>query len=266
MNVRHFSRILPCFALFFAGFTGFAAGCGDSAADGGGNEGGGNSVPALARASMQCCDLLLGPVQGDDTSQLQARIIEDVNSGDTCASAQAPMSSTTSRHLTPGVTIRGVGASRDDACWISRGSSAATTASRNWRRLHGRELVDQEQPWRRHRRDRCHERTFRKLHVYWDAGSVETNGAYARVPGQEHQRVIEDCEIVGAADAGAYSANRPTSSCATPRARKRAGIGSTTHRCRGVRQRSLRQLRRLLVFALPNSTRRQRSLRRARNL
>jgi parallel beta-helix repeat protein len=46
--------------------------------------------------------------------------------------------------------------------------------------------------------------TFRDLKVYWDAGSITDNGAYAVYPLSSTDVLIEDCEVVGAADAGIY--------------------------------------------------------------
>ncbi len=45
---------------------------------------------------------------------------------------------------------------------------------------------------------------FRKLKVSWDAGSVTTNGAYAVYPVKSTRVIIEDTEVIGAADAGIY--------------------------------------------------------------
>jgi parallel beta-helix repeat protein len=46
--------------------------------------------------------------------------------------------------------------------------------------------------------------TFRNLLVTWDGGSVTENGAYAVYPVHCSDVLIEDCEIVGASDAGIY--------------------------------------------------------------
>jgi parallel beta-helix repeat protein len=46
--------------------------------------------------------------------------------------------------------------------------------------------------------------TFRNLKVYWDAGSVTENGAYAVYPLGCTDVLVEDCEVIGAADAGIY--------------------------------------------------------------
>src|SRR5688572_20171682 len=79
MNVRQFLLTLPCFALLLPTLVG----CGDSGGSGGGT-GGGGSVPASCDGiDVAGCDVVLGPVEGDDTSQLQGALIEDVSSGDT---------------------------------------------------------------------------------------------------------------------------------------------------------------------------------------
>lgn len=46
--------------------------------------------------------------------------------------------------------------------------------------------------------------TFRDLKVTWDAGSVTSNGAYAVYPLSSSDVLVEDCEVVGASDAGLY--------------------------------------------------------------
>lgn len=46
--------------------------------------------------------------------------------------------------------------------------------------------------------------TFKNIKVSWDAGSVTDNGAYAIYPVQSTNVLVEDSEVVGAADAGLY--------------------------------------------------------------
>lgn len=46
--------------------------------------------------------------------------------------------------------------------------------------------------------------TFRGLKVYWTAGSVTENGAYAIFPVACTNVIVEDCEVIGASDAGIY--------------------------------------------------------------
>jgi parallel beta-helix repeat protein len=46
--------------------------------------------------------------------------------------------------------------------------------------------------------------TFSNIKVSWDAGSVTENGAYAVYPVKSRNVIVEDSEVVGAADAGIY--------------------------------------------------------------
>jgi parallel beta-helix repeat protein len=46
--------------------------------------------------------------------------------------------------------------------------------------------------------------TFRRVKASWDAGSVTSNGKYAIFPVNASRVLIEDCEVVGASDAGIY--------------------------------------------------------------
>ena len=46
--------------------------------------------------------------------------------------------------------------------------------------------------------------TFRNLYVSWDVGSETTNGAYAVYPLSCKDVLVEDCEVIGASDAGLY--------------------------------------------------------------
>jgi parallel beta-helix repeat protein len=46
--------------------------------------------------------------------------------------------------------------------------------------------------------------TFRNLKVWWDAESSTDNGAYAVYPLGSTDVLIEDCEVIGASDAGIY--------------------------------------------------------------
>jgi len=45
---------------------------------------------------------------------------------------------------------------------------------------------------------------FKNIKVFWDAGSVVDNGAYAVYPNDCSRTIVEDSEIIGAADAGIY--------------------------------------------------------------
>ena len=117
MNVRQLSLIFPCFALLLPAASGLLGGCGDSAATGGGSaDGGGSSVPASCEGvDVSGCSVVLGPLEGDDTTQLQGALIEDVKSGDTLCLCPGTYDLNNEVQVsTPELTIRGVGASRDD--------------------------------------------------------------------------------------------------------------------------------------------------------
>ena len=208
MNVRQFSLILPCFALLLPASTGLLAGCGDSGSGGSGGGGGGPSeVPASCEGvDLSGCDVVLGPVEGDDTTQLQGALIEDVKSGETlCLCPGTYELNNEVQVSTPDLTIRGVGATRDDVVLdfaeqiggddgLTATTDGFTVENFSVKNSPGNGIVVTG----------AENVTFRNLHVYWDAGSVETNGAYAVYPVQCTNVLIEDCEIVGAADAGAY--------------------------------------------------------------
>ncbi len=208
MNVRQLSLIFPCFALLLPAASGLLGGCGDSAATGGGSaDGGGSSVPASCEGvDVSGCSVVLGPLEGDDTTQLQGALIEDVKSGDTLCLCPGTYDLNNEVQVsTPELTIRGVGASRDDVVLDFAGqiggddgltatTDGFTVENFSVKNSPGNGIVVTG----------AENVTFRNLHVYWDAGSVETNGAYAVYPVQSTNVLIEDCEIVGAADAGAY--------------------------------------------------------------
>jgi parallel beta-helix repeat protein len=206
MNVRQFSLILPCFALLLPVSAGLLAGCNDSAGAGGGTGGSGSLPASCEGADVTGCDVVLGPVEGDDTTQLQGALIEDVKSGETlCLCPGTYELNNEVQVSTPELTIRGVGATRDDVVLDFAGqiggddgltatSDGFTVENFSVKNSPGNGIVVTG----------ATNVTFRNLHVYWDAGSVETNGAYAVYPVQSTNVLIEDCEIVGAADAGAY--------------------------------------------------------------
>jgi parallel beta-helix repeat protein len=207
MNVRQFSLILPCFALLLPASAGLLGGCGDSATDGVGGGGGGGSVPASCEGvDVSACDVVIGPVDGDDTTTLQGAIIEDVKSGDTLCLCPGTYDINNEVGIsTPGVTIRGVGAGRDDVVLDFAGQLGGD----NGVNATGDDFTVENLSIKNSPGDGIVATgvdgvTFRNLHVYWDAGSDGDNGAYAVYPVQSTNVLIEDCEIVGASDAGAY--------------------------------------------------------------
>jgi parallel beta-helix repeat protein len=105
----------------------------------------------------------------------------------------------------PDVTVRGLGASRDDtvldfaAQTIGDDGFTVTsdgfTIENVWvKNTPGNGIVVTG----------AEDVAFRNMKVSWDAGSVTANGAYAVYPVKSRRVVVEDSEVVGAADAGIY--------------------------------------------------------------
>ena len=178
--------------------------CGDDTSSGGGGSGGG-PADACADIDLTGCDVSLAP-SGDDTATLQAALIEGVDAGGTVC--LCPGTYTLKNELSVdklNLTLRGVGASRDDVVLdfeeqvagddgLTATSDGFTVEKLSVKNTPGNGIVVTG----------AENVTFRDLKVFWDAGSVTENGAYAVYPVKCTNVLIEDCEIVGAADAGAY--------------------------------------------------------------
>ncbi len=180
--------------------------CGDSGATGGGGSGGGGStLEACEGIDVSACAVVIGPTD-DDTTTIQTALIEGAQSGDTvCLCPGTYELNNEVQVATPNLTIRGVGASRDDVVLDFAGQiggDEGLTATSDGFTVEN--LSVKNSPGNGIAVTGADGVVFRNLHVYWDAGSVETNGAYAVYPVQSTNVLIEDCEIVGAADAGVY--------------------------------------------------------------
>lgn len=186
-------------------------GCGDDSASGGaggsgGSGGAGGSTPeACADVDLTGCDVALGPTD-DDTTTLQEAFIDGVDSGGTVCLCPGTYSLKNELSVDKlNLTLRGVGASRDDVVLdfadqvagddgLTATSDGFTVEKLTVKNTPGNGIVVTG----------ADGVTFRDLKVFWDAGSVTENGAYAVYPVKSTNVLIEDCEIVGAADAGAY--------------------------------------------------------------
>ncbi|MFO0553739.1 MAG: parallel beta-helix domain-containing protein [Polyangiaceae bacterium] len=189
-----------------------AVGCGDDGSGGSGGSGagggsggsGGGSNAACAGIDTSACTVALGPTD-DDTTTLQTALIEAA-SGDVVCLCPGTYSLTNEVSVTtPNLTIRGVGATREDVVLDFAGqtggddgltatSDGFTVENFSVKNSPGNGIVVTG----------ADGVTFRNLKVSWDAGSVTDNGAYAVYPVRSSNVLIEDTEIVGAADAGAY--------------------------------------------------------------
>lgn len=187
----------------FVSLAALGAGCGDDTSGSGGG-GGGAPEACSESAPPQGCSVAIAP-SDDDTTTIQTALIE-AKSGDVVCLCPGSYAIQNRLSLTvPNVTIRGAGATRDEVVIDFAGQLAGDdglsvtadgfVAERfslkntpgNGIVVTGAEGVE-----------------FRDLKVSWDAGSVTTNGAYAVYPVKSKNVLIEDCEVVGAADAGVY--------------------------------------------------------------
>ncbi len=204
----------PTLSLLVSSVFSLLVACGDSSsssggsggAGGSGGSGGGGSTPqACDGLDLSGCDLALGPTD-DDTTTLQSAFIEGVNSGETVCLCPGTYNLTNELSVDkPNLTVRGVGASRDDVILDfanQRGGDDGLTATSDGFTVE--KLTVKNTPGNGIVVTGADGVTFRDLKVFWDAGSVTENGAYAVYPVKSKNVLIEDCEIVGAADAGAY--------------------------------------------------------------
>lgn len=184
--------------------------CGDDSptggggSGGGGGEGGGGTNPACEDVDLTGCTVSLGP-SDDDTNALQTVLIEAESGSTVCLCPGSYSFDNELQVNTPGLTIRGAGATRDDVVLDFAGQLGGddgltatgddfTVENLSVKNTPGNGIVATG----------ADGVTFRNLKVSWDAGSVTENGAYAVYPVSSTNVLIEDCEIVGAADAGVY--------------------------------------------------------------
>lgn len=168
------------------------AACGDDDAD----PGGGVEVPG--------CDVVLSP-SDDDTDALQTALIEAQSDDVICLSegTYRPTAELSLAHAR-GVTLKGIGASRDDvvidfADQESGDDGVYVTADgftieHMWiKNSPGNGVVVS-----------ADDSVFRDLKVTWDAGAVTENGAYAVYPTNCNRTIVENVDVSGASDAGIY--------------------------------------------------------------
>ena len=190
-----------------------ALGCADDAGGGGGGTGGsGGSGGSGGGGNLSCpggedvtgCTAVLSP-GSDDAANLQTAFIE-AKSGDTVCLCKGTYSLTKEVSLAvPQITVKGLGANIDDVvidfAGQTQGDDGVTVTSDGFT---VENLGIKNSPGNGIVVTGAEDVTFRKLKVWWDAGSVTSNGAYAIYPVKSTRVIIEDSEIIGAADAGAY--------------------------------------------------------------
>ncbi len=192
----------------YLGALASVAACGGEVPDigvpGGGGSGGAGGAGGAGGGVPADCTVVLKPTANDAMSlqtALTAAMSNDViclGPGTYRPNAELSLNAT-------GVTIRGIGATRDDvvidfADQVVGDEGLVTTAdgftieSLSIKNSPGDGVVVRD----------AEDVTFRDIKVSWDAGSVAENGAYAVYPIGCTRVLIEDCEIVGASDAGVY--------------------------------------------------------------
>jgi len=195
-------------AAFLVGLT---PACGDSGTtttgSGGGATGGGGTggaKPACDGVDATGCTTVIGPTS-DDTTSVQTALIE-ANSGSTVCLCPGDYSFNNRLSLdVADVTLKGLGAVNTDVTLDFAGQMAGDdgiTVTSDGFTIEN--LAVKNTPGNGVVASGVEGVTFRGLKVYWDAGSTTANGAYAVYPVKSSKVLIEDCEIVGAADAGLY--------------------------------------------------------------
>lgn len=179
-------------------------GCGSDDSDGTGGTSSGLTC-AAPNAVTTGCTVALEPGEGDDATTLLNAFI-DAKSGDTVCLCPGTYTPNKEISLTvPGVTVRGAGQNLEDTVL----DFATQEADKNAFSVTS-DGFTVENLWLKNSPGNgivvtgAEDVTFRKMKVSWDAGSVVDNGAYAVYPVKSKNVIIEDTEIVGAADAGAY--------------------------------------------------------------
>ncbi|NUP08320.1 MAG: hypothetical protein HOW73_19895 [Polyangiaceae bacterium] len=195
---------VPVLALPLAAGCGDDTGTGASSAGGSGGGGGGDALLCGEGVDTTGCSVLVAPSQ-DDTSYVQTALIEAESGSTVCMCPGTYSFNNEIQVNTTDLTIRGIGATRDEVVLDfagQMGGDDGLTATADGFTVEN--LSVKNSPGNGIVATGVDGVVFRNLKVFWDAGSSEDNGAYAVYPVSSSNVLIEDCEIVGAADAGAY--------------------------------------------------------------
>ncbi len=180
-------------------------GCGSDKSDGGSGGSGGSGPTCTAPADTTGCTTTVEAGSGDDATTLLNTFI-DANSGDTVCLCPGTFQPNREISLSvPGVTVRGAGTNLEDVVLDfanqTSGDKAFSVTSDGFT---VENLWLKNSPGNGIEVTGAEDVTFRNMKVSWDAGSVTENGAYAVYPVRSTRVLIEDTEVVGAADAGLY--------------------------------------------------------------
>ncbi len=178
--------------------------CGSDDNGGAGGTGGAGGGTCGGGADTKGCTQVVEP--GDNDTETVQQALIDVKSGGTVCLCPGTYSFKGQLSLNVnGVTVKGLGQGIEDTVL----DYAAQTADAN-SFLVTSDGFTVENLWLKNSPgngivvEGAEDVTFRKLKVSWDAGSVVTNGAYAVYPVSSKRVIVEDSEVIGAADAGIY--------------------------------------------------------------
>ncbi len=158
------------------------------------------------------CNVLLSPGGADLQTRVQTALIEARSGSTVCFLPGTYMFTAELSVSTPGITVKGAG---DGVVFDFRnqrrpvGDGGTTGSAANGMSVTGagftiENVTIKNSPGDGIRVSNTERATFRKLKVSWDAGSVTANGAYAIYPVNVTGVLVENCEVVGASDAGIY--------------------------------------------------------------
>lgn len=200
MNRQDWLRLLAFLTLAL-----LSASCGSSNKSSSGNSGPGGVVDSCAGGEDTTgCSVILAPGK-DDTKTVQTELINS-KSGDTVCFCPGTYEFTKELTLTTtNVGVKGVGKKNTDVVLDFKNQTEGKDAfgvtadgfsvqNLSLKNSHGDGIVVTGATGV----------TFRNIKVSWDAGSVTANGAYAIYPVQSKNVLVEDSEVVGAADSGLY--------------------------------------------------------------
>lgn len=182
--------------------AGGSGGSGGTAGTGG--TGGAGGAGTCGGADTTGCEVVV-EAGADDATTLQTALIEVKSGGSVCL---CPGNYSITKEVSlnvPGVTVKGLGTNIEDTLLDfkaqTEGDDAFTVTSDGFT---AENFALKNSPGNGIVVTGAEDVTFRKLKVSWDAGSVTTNGAYAVYPVKSKRVIVEDSEVIGAADAGVY--------------------------------------------------------------
>lgn len=176
------------------------------ACGGGGSDATADAAPIAYDAPAGCSVALAPGGTGDDVEAVQTALIEAASGSTVCFTPGTYVFDTELSLTVDDVTVRGTGASKDDVVL----DFAGQTTGSNGLFVQDADGFTLENLWIRDpagdgvRVSNADRVVFRKVKVTWTADGDPMNGAYAIYPVTCTNVLVEECEIIGASDAGIY--------------------------------------------------------------